>query len=505
VSALVIVGAGSAGCVIAARVTERSEREVVLLEAGPDYHPAPIPNDLADGRHSSMLAHDWGYRHRPTVGQLLFPLPRGKVVGGSSAVNTCVALRGQPQDFDAWAARGLPDWSWRACLPAFRRLERDLDFPGGEHHGADGPLPIRRHTEDELAPWQAAFLQACRRLGFPECPDANAPGSHGAGPHPMNRIDGRRISAAEAFLTPEVRARKNLRIAARTLVHRVLFAGRRVRGLEVHDERGVREIEATEVVLAAGAINTPAILLRSGIGPRDELERLGSPVVSVVSAVGARLLDHPGTAIFLRPRFGSGFTRAAPLLQTVLHYASEGSAHPTDMQLQPGSKVAFPRFTLPLVSIMCAVNKPRGTGKLRFVSRDPSAKPHIDSLLLEDPSDRAQAVQAMQLAAELVRTPELGALAAFFWPSEKTLRDAQRVDAWIRRSCDSGYHPCGTVPMGSDDDPDAATDGRGRVRGVEGLVVADASLMPTIPAANIHLAVLMIGERFGEWLRHDPG
>jgi choline dehydrogenase len=505
VSALVIVGAGSAGSVIAARVTERSDREVVLLEAGPDYHPAPIPRDLADGRHNSMLAHDWGYRHRPTVGQVLFPLPRGKVVGGSSAVNTCVALRGQPEDFDEWAARGLSEWSWQRCLPAFVRLERDLDFPGGELHGEDGPLPIRRARSDELVPWQAAFLGACRRLGFPACPDANAPGSHGVGMHPMNRIDGRRISAAEAFLTAEVRARNNLRIAARTLVRRILFCGRRVRGVEIEDASGARTLETDRVVLSAGAINTPGILLRSGIGSREELDRMGVDPVSIVPAVGARLLDHPGAAIFLRPRFGSGFSRDAPLLQTVLRHASADSAHPSDMQIQPGSKVGFPRFTLPLVSIMCAVNKPRGTGTLHFVSRDPRAKPHIESMLLEDPRDRAQAVAAMQLARDLAETPEMRELAAFFWPSRRTLADPAKIDGWIRRSCDSGYHPAGTVPMGSDDDPDAATDGRGRVRGVEGLWVADASLMPTIPAANIHLSVLMIGERFGAWLREEPG
>jgi choline dehydrogenase len=217
--------------------------------------------------------------------------------------------------------------------------------------------------------------------------------------------------------------------------------------------------------------------------------------------VGARLLDHPGTAIFLRPRFGSGFTLKAPLLQTVLRYSSAGSSHPSDMQLQPGSKVGFPRFSLPLVSIMCAVNKPEGWGRLRFPSADPLAKPHVDSLLLEQPADLTRAIAAMRLARELAETPEMRSLAAFFWPSPRTLADDARVRSWIRRALDSGYHPSGSVPMGADDDRDAATDGRGRVRGVDGLVVADASLMPTIPAANIHLAVLMIGERFGEWLK----
>jgi choline dehydrogenase len=468
---------------------------VILIEAGPDYFPKPLPPDLVDGRHSSMTRHDWGYRHRPTGKQVLFPLPRGKVVGGSSAVNTCVALRGHPSDYDEWASRGLSDWSWQKCLPAFRRLERDLDF-SDDYHGRDGPLPIRRHPKQELVPWQAAFLEACSRLGFAACPDANAPGSSGAGAHPMNRVDGRRVSVAEAYLTPAVRARHNLKIMPLTMVRRVLFRNRRV----VAVEAGHEVIETDSVVLCAGAINTPAILLRSGIGPKAELDRLAIDPVSIVEAVGRRLLDHPGTAIFLRPRFGSGFTTRAPLLQTVLRYSSPDSAHPTDMQLQPGSKVPVPRFALPLVSIMCAVNKPLGFGTLHFPTAALDTRPFVESKLLEHPADREKAIHAMQLAAELARTPELRALAANFWPSQKTLERRDAVDAWIDRACDSGYHPCGTVPMGAHDDPDAATDQRGAVRGVEGLIVADASVMPSIPSANIHLAVLMIGERFGEWL-----
>jgi choline dehydrogenase len=445
-----------------------------------------------------MWRHDWGYRHRPTTVQVLFPLPRGRVVGGSSAVNTCVALRGLPSDFDEWAARGLSDWSFQACLPAFKRLERDLDF-AGDFHGDRGPLPIRRHRPEELVPWQSAFLDACDRLGFPRCPDANAPGAHGAGPHPMNRVDGRRISAAEAYLTPEVRRRENLRIVSGALARRVLLSGRTVRGLEIEDAQGAREIESARVVLCAGAINTPALLMRSGVGARAQLEKLGVELRVELPQVGARLLDHPGTAIFLRPRFGTGFSQAAPLLQTMLRYSSSQGSAQHDMQLQPGSKVGLPKMKLPLVSIMCAVNKPRGSGVLKVLSADPRAKPHIESRLLEDAHDRAAAVEAMERAAELARTPEMRKLAGFLWPSARTLARRERIDAWIRKGCDSGYHPSGTVPMGADEDPDAATDGRGRVRGVEGLFVADASLLPSIVAANIHVTVLMIGERFGQW------
>jgi choline dehydrogenase len=500
---LVIVGAGSSGAVIAARVTERGQRDVLLLEAGPDYgNVAALPRDLADAGRNSMIRHDWGYRHRPTTVQFAFRFPRGKVVGGSSAVNTCIALRGQPRDYDEWAARGLNEWSWEQCLPAFKRLERDLDF-ASPWHGNDGPLPIRRHPQGELAVWQAAFLEACKDLGFAACPDSNEPNTHGVGPHAMNKVDGRRVSVADAYLTPEVRARLNFKLLPSTVVRRIVFRDRRVDSVEIERQNKVQTIGAEEVVLCAGAVNTPGILLRSGIGPRSELERLGIDRVADVPAVGAKILDHPGCAIFLLPRFGARIDRRAPLIQTVLRYGSTAGGHGSDMLLQPGSKLNTARVDWPLVSLMCAVGKPRGHGTIRWLRAGPTSVPQIDSRLLEDPHDRDMAVEAMALAFEVAQTPILRRLASHFWPSERTLRDRARIGAWIRRGSDSGYHPCGTVPMGADDDPAAATDGRGRVRGVVGLRVADASLMPTIPSANTNLTVIMMGERFGEWLASE--
>lgn len=237
---ILIVGAGSAGCAIASRASEDPNRQVLLLEAGPDYpDPAGTPFDLVNGHNNSYRDHDWGLSYEPTRGRRV-AFPRGRVVGGSSAVNTTIALRGMHEDYDEWADLGNPDWAWKAVLPAFKRLERDLDFGHADHHGDAGPITIRRYPPDELLPQHQAFLESALDLGYPACPDANDPLSWGAGPTPLNKLGRLRVSCAAGYLAP-ARIRPNLTIRANTLVRRVLNDRGRCVGVEVENGDGTRE------------------------------------------------------------------------------------------------------------------------------------------------------------------------------------------------------------------------------------------------------------------------
>lgn len=559
----VITGGGSAGCVLANRLSADGKHRVVLVEAGRDMQPDQIEPAILDSY--PRIAYFNAKNLWPDIRVFLKPVPhnapetatprryeQGRLMGGNSSLNDMQAYRGLPGDYDEWEDLGVEGWSWKDVLPYFIRLERDMDFDG-PLHGKSGPLPIRRISPKVWPEFSKAVAEALTLAGHTPLQDQNAQFEDGFYPLAINNIYDRRVSSAIAYLDNSTRARPNLTIIPDTTVKSLIVDGNTVSGVVAHGPSGAVTIKAKEVILSSGALHSPAFLLRTGIGPAAHLRSMGVPVIADRPGVGGNLYDHPTISI-------SSYLPRSSRLQATLRrhihlawrYSSGVEGCPQgDMNFVAICKSGWHPLGERIGSLQTTLNKTYSTGHVRLNSADPEAEPRVEFNLLSDQRDVDRLKRAFRVMAELYemeplkrvsmhpfptsyseRIRDLGIINRKNWlltsilgkmldgpdwfrraliskvmtedqPLQALLNDDELLEGFVRTWSHGVWHASGTCRMGSEDDKMAVTDSGGKVIGVEGLRVADASVMPTIPRANTHLPTIMIGEKISDHILAD--
>ncbi len=525
----IIVGAGSAGCVLAHRLSADPTIKVLLLEAGPrDWHPfVHMPAGLAKLIGKKGINWDYSTAPEPNLDGRMLWWPRGRVLGGSSSINAMCYIRGDHRDYDEWASLGATGWDWDSVLPYFRKSE-DNERGADHWHGADGPLGVSDHRYRN--PLSAVFVEAATQAGFPHSMDFNAAVQEGFGFYQTTTRGGSRCSTATAFLDPIRGKRPNLKVITGAMARKLLFEGRRASGVLYTTAAGAfAEGAAREVILCGGAINSPQLLMLSGIGPAAHLRQQGIEVRSDLPGVGGNLQDHLDVCTLQRSTQAITYDDSDTLLNEVrigLNYylrkqgpgtsniaeaggflrsglAEDARAdvqfHFLPAQLDDHGRNKLPGFGF---TVHACYLRPKSRGRLYLTSTDANTKPRIEANYLSDAEgfDRQMMRECLRLSREIIAQPAFAPYRGEELLPGAKVQEASAIDAFVRRKAESIYHPVGTCAMGLDSDSNAVVDTALRVRGVEGLRVVDASVMPKLIGGNTNAPTIMIAERAADWI-----